>query len=96
VFAPPVLKLSGALVQSVPNTTLTPNYIESLLATRDLNAIRNETILQPAPKALLYLLLRHSMLLEYAAGASRLLINRQSLRLEERREQELVNIQAGT
>ena len=31
----------------------------------------DETILQPPPRTLLYLLLRHSMLLEYAAAASR-------------------------
>jgi len=95
VFAPPVSKLSGALVQAAPNAVLSPNYIESLLSARDLNVLRTDTVLQPAPQALLYLLLRHSMLLEYAAGASRLLINRQSLVPAQRREPELVNIQAG-
>ena len=58
------------------NPVLTPNYIEALLAARDLDTIRHETILQPPPPTLLYLLLRHSLLLEYAAAASRLLINR--------------------
>src|SRR5262249_54558343 len=47
VFAPPVVKLDGALVQAVKNKTLSPNYIEALLAARDLSVIRSET-LQPA------------------------------------------------
>ena len=41
---------------------LAPDYIAALLAARSLDAIRNEIMLQPPPRALLYLLLRHSML----------------------------------
>jgi hypothetical protein len=89
VFAPSVVKLNGALVQTARGASLSPNYITSLLAARDLNAIRSETV-QPPP-ALLYLLLRHSMLLEYAAAASRLLM----LEPAARREPELVNLQEG-
>jgi hypothetical protein len=98
VFAPPVVKLSGALVQAGPaaeNPVLTPNYIEALLAARDLDTIRHETILQPSPRTLLYLLLRHSMLLEYAAAASRLLIRRGLLQPALRREPELVDLPLG-
>jgi hypothetical protein len=100
VFAPPVATLRGALVQVDQNVSLTPNYIESLLAARELNAIRHE-VFQPAnplelplppPRTLLYLLLRHSMLLEYAAAASRLLINRGLLPPALRREPELVDL----
>ena len=95
VFAPPVVKLSGALVQAAQNQSLSPNYIEALLAARDLDAIRHETILQPAPRTLFYLLLRHSMLLEYAAGGSRLLIDRGLLQPALRREPELVDLPLG-
>jgi hypothetical protein len=92
VFAPPVIKLSGALVQGNQSLSFTPNYIESLLAARDLDAIRNGLI-QPPQDTLFYLLLRHSMLLEYAAAAARLLIKRNLPAV--RREPELVNLPAG-
>ncbi|MCI0748820.1 MAG: hypothetical protein L0Y58_25720, partial [Verrucomicrobia subdivision 3 bacterium] len=92
VFSPPVAALRGALVQADQSLSLSPNYIESMLAARDLDAIRNETVQQPPPHTLLYLLLRHSMLLEYAAAASRLLINRGLLPPALRREPELVDL----
>lgn len=92
VFAPSAAPLRGALVQADQSVSLSPNYINSLLATRDLDAILKETIQQPPPRTLLYLLLRHSMLLEYAAAASQLLINRKLLKPELRREPELVNL----
>ncbi|HMJ62745.1 MAG TPA: hypothetical protein VK493_13325, partial [Bryobacteraceae bacterium] len=66
-----------------------------LLAARDLDAIRHETAQQPPPRTLLYLLLRHSMLLEYAAAGSRLLINRGLLQPALRREPELVDLPLG-
>ena len=91
VFSPGVAMLRGALVQPDHGLTLSPNYIESLLAARDLDAIRKGTIQPAPPHALLYLLLRHSMLLEYAAAASRLLM----LQPELRREPELINVQEG-
>ena len=53
-------------------------------------------VLQPPPRSLLYLLLRHSMLLEYAAAGSRLLIRRGLLQPAQRREPELVDIPLGT
>ena len=51
-------------MQAGHNVSLSPNYIESLLAALDLiRDIRDETI-QPLPtRTLLYLLLRHAMLL---------------------------------
>ena len=98
VFAPRVANLAGALVQAGQvgeNSPLTPNYIEALLAARDLDTIRHETILQPPPRALLYLLLRHSMLLEYTAAASQLLIRSGLLQPALRREPELVDFPLG-
>lgn len=106
VFSPPVATLRGALVQAAQqaeNASLTPNYIDVLLAARTLDAIRSELFRPsdplelplPPPRTLLYLLLRHSMLLEYAAAASRLLINRGLLQPALRREPELVNVAEG-
>jgi hypothetical protein len=95
VFAPPIVKLSGALVQAAQTSTLSPNYIDALLAAQDLDVVRHETGLQPPPHTLLYLLLRHSMLLEYAAAAARLLIDRGLLDSALRREPELVHLPAG-
>ena len=95
VFSPPVAALRGALVQADQSLSLSPNYIESMLAARNLDAIRHEMSLQPPPRTLLYLLLRHSMLLEYAAAASRLLIKRGLLQPALRREPELVDFPLG-
>src|SRR4029453_15947333 len=53
--------------------------------------IRDDKALQPAPRSLLYLLLRHSLLLEYGAAGARQL----SLSPELRREAELVNLKTG-
>lgn len=103
LFSPPVVPLGGALVQGDGRPALAPNYIAWLLAARDLDIIRREIFQVPAqpgmpqspPRALLYLLLRHAMLLEYAAAGSRLLIRRGLLEPAMRREPELVNLQAG-
>src|SRR5437867_4121825 len=57
--------------------------------------VRDEKIQQPPPNTLLYLLLRHSMLLEYAAAGSRLLIKRGLLPPALRREPELVDLPTG-
>lgn len=92
VFSPDVAALGGALVQTDPGDLLTPNYIQSLFDARDLEMIRDETGQPPPPRALLYLLLRHSMLLEYIGAGSRILMNRGSLGSGQRREPELVNL----
>ena len=98
VFAPPVTALRGKLVQTDQSPVLSPNYIEQLLAARDLVKdvkFRNLSIEQPPPHTLLHLLLRHSMLLEYTNAASRYLINHHLLDATVRREPELVDLPLG-
>jgi hypothetical protein len=88
LFSPHATALNGPLVQTEQSLSLSPNYIEALLAARDLDAIRHETFPQALPPSLLYLLLRHSMLLEYAAAST-------LLQPAQRREPELVKVSAG-
>jgi hypothetical protein len=98
VFAPPVATLRGALVQPEPSdetAPLAPNYIESLLAARDLAADVRDHHQQEPPRALLYLLLRHAMLLEYTNAGTRLLIRRGLLPPAQRREPELLDLPPG-
>lgn len=95
VFAPPVAPLNGTLVQAEHGLSLAPNYITALLAAGDLDAIRNNTVLQPPPRTLLYLLLRHALLLEYTTAAARLLSKRNLLSPLSRREPELVDLPLG-
>jgi hypothetical protein len=98
VFAPPVAILNGALVQADESLTLTPNYIDNLLAARDLIKdvhFHNQSTQQPPPHTLLHLLLRHSMLLEYTTAATRLLLKRGLLQPKLRREPELVDLPVG-
>jgi hypothetical protein len=87
------LRVCTALLQSgqtAENASLSSDYIESLLAARDLiKEVRDDQKIQQ--RTLFYLLLRHSMLLEYAAAASRLL----SLEPALRREPELVDLPVG-
>jgi len=90
-YATPVIGLKGALAQSGNSQLLSPNYIDALLASRKLTDIRDDKVLQPAPNSLLYLLLRHSMLLEYGAAGARQL----ALTPDVRREAELVNLKTG-
>lgn len=94
VFALPVTTLRGPLVQADQGLSLSPNYIEQLLAARDLikEAPFNQSTKQPPPHTLLHLLLRHSMLLEYTNAATRLLIGRTLLKPDVRREPELVDL----
>jgi hypothetical protein len=97
-YSGPVAALNGPLVQADHSTLLSPNYIESLLAARDLTKeirFRNLSIEQPPPHTLLHLLLRHSMLLEYTNAATRLLIKRGLLQPALRREPELVDLPVG-
>jgi hypothetical protein len=94
VFSTPVATLNGALVQADEGLALSPNYIESLLAARDLTKevwFDGQALEQPPPHTLLHLLLRHSMLLEYVTAASALL----KLTPELQREPELLNLQVG-
>ena len=49
VFSPPVAPLNGALVQADHRVDLAPNYIASLLAARDLDAIRSGSLTRRRP-----------------------------------------------
>jgi hypothetical protein len=98
VYAPPVAALRGGLVQpgpSGPAAPLAPNYIESLLAARDLPGDVRDHQQQEPPRALLYLLLRHAMLLEYTNAGTQLLIRRGLLAPAQRREPELLDLPPG-
>lgn len=97
-FSGPIATLDGPLVQTDRSAALSPNYIETLLAARDLVKevrFRNLSVEQPPPHTLLHLLLRHSMLLEYTNAATRLLIKRGLLQPALRREPELVDMPVG-
>src|SRR5262249_13811112 len=59
------------------------------------SVIRSETLQPAASPSLLYLLLRHSMLLEYGAAGVQQLNKRTSLTPVIRREPELLNLEAG-
>ena len=73
--------LSLPLVQSSSSADFTFNYIDQLLKAPNLDALlQNASI--PAPFSLLYLLLRHSMMVEYANAAARALGRAPHLRAE--------------
>ncbi|MGE0470506.1 MAG: hypothetical protein AB7L09_17840 [Nitrospira sp.] len=96
VFSTATAPLNGTLVQADGNQSLSPNYIESLLALRDLAKeawFQGDTFEQPVPHTLLHLLLRHSMLLEYASAASHLLIKQNLLTPGLQHEPELLSMQ---
>ncbi len=98
VYSTPLATLSGPLVQAGPGTNLSPAFIDSLLATREFTKevwFQGQKFEQPAPHTLFNLLLRHSMLVEYGSAASRLLFNRGVIKIEQRREPELVNLAQG-
>jgi hypothetical protein len=69
------------LIQQDPDPTLTFNYIDRLLQAPDLSTVINHGSI-PAPFSLLYLLLRHAFLSEYAAAAGRALQLSPGQRLE--------------
>jgi hypothetical protein len=80
------VNLRGPVIQPDPlaeDKSLAPNYISLLLNEPDFQKIRNGTWGDPQPRGLLYLLLRHAMLLEYWNAALNLLFpqpaDRQSL-----------------
>ena len=94
--------LQGPVVQPEPLTgdePLAPNYIEMLLTEPDFEKIRTDSWGDPQPRGLLYLVLRHGMLLEYRAAALNLLYplpsHRQTLAYWlEFREKELIGTPA--
>ena len=69
---PVAVGLGLALVQDGSNAKLTFNYIDHLLKAPDLASVLSHAAV-PAPFSLLYLLLRHSLVLEYAGAAARVL-----------------------
>jgi len=74
-YADRLMSVKAPLTQGgdVSETTpLAPNYIDALLKVASLDTLLKET---DAPASLLHALLRHSMLLEYANAAARLLFN---------------------
>ena len=74
-------ELSLPLVQSSSSADFTFNYVDQLLKAPDLDALlQNASI--PAPFSLMYLLLRHSMMVEYANAAARALGRAPHLRAE--------------
>src|SRR5262249_11799206 len=77
---------AGELSESAP---LAPNYIDPLLTAPSLDALLTETA---PPASLLYALLRHSMLLEYANAASRILFNNGTPQTVLFKDQELIDI----
>jgi hypothetical protein len=74
-------ELSAPLVQPSPSADFTFNYIDQLLKAPNLDALLQHASM-PAPFSLLYLLLRHSMMVEYASAAARALGRAPHLRAE--------------
>ncbi|HKG93217.1 MAG TPA: hypothetical protein VKA84_15030 [Gemmatimonadaceae bacterium] len=75
VFSGSYLRLNGPTIQSGPLSEAAPlqaNYIDLLLNALSVEAIRQEAFPDPKPRALLYSLLRHAMLLEYWNAAANL------------------------
>ena len=77
------VNLRGPVMQPDPvaeDKSLAPNYISLLLNEPDFQKIRNGTWGDPQPRGLLYLLLRHAMLLEYWNAALNLLFPQPAMR----------------
>ncbi|NGZ09682.1 MAG: hypothetical protein CV088_09895 [Nitrospira sp. LK70] len=73
--------LNLPLIQASATADFTFNYIDQLLKAPDLDAVLQHASI-PVPFSLLYLLLRHSMMVEYANAAARLLGREPHLRAE--------------
>lgn len=90
--------VKAVLVQPGPvleGTLLTPNFIEFFLDS-PVATIRSEAFPQPKPNSLLYALLRHSALLEYAKAAQSILLSRSMMTVAQRRETEIIEVEPGT
>jgi hypothetical protein len=94
LFAPRAYPLPFALVQpdAGPDAKLSPNYIDWLLR-QGHQAVRAEAGVEDTPKSLLYLLLRHALLLESASTAFRLNLRQGLVARADRFEPELVDMQ---
>lgn len=69
------MRLNGPTIQTGPSSEtapLQPDYIDLLLNAPSVDVIQNESFADPKPRALLYALLRHAMLLEYWNAAANL------------------------
>ncbi|MEW6734623.1 MAG: TM1812 family CRISPR-associated protein [Acidobacteriota bacterium] len=101
-FAPEALPLPGALVRTGIATemdnlgrTIDSNYILWLCSPgTSLEDIRNEKWPGGKPNALLYLLLRHATLLEYANASFNIMLERKMVTIADRLEPELIDIQS--
>jgi hypothetical protein len=74
-FSGPFMRLNGPAIQggtSSESAPLQPDYIDLLLNAPSIDVIRQEAFPNPKPRALLYSLLRHAMLLEYWNAAANL------------------------
>ena len=91
--APRAVPLEGPLVQDGGDaaSALAPNYLQ-WLAERSYQDIHAEAGLTPVPRSLLYLLLRHAVLLEYASASARAAIGIGGLTRADRFEPELVDV----
>ena len=68
-------QIAGPMTQlEIANETapLDPDYIQMLLAAPDVETVRLESFGDPKPRGLLYLVLRHALLLEYWTAAANL------------------------
>jgi len=94
LFAPRAYPLPFPLVQpdAGPDAKLSPNYIDWLLQ-QGYQVVRAEAGAEDRPKTLLYLLLRHALLLESAAAAFRLHLAQGLVSRADRFEPELVDMQ---
>lgn len=94
LFAPRTYPLSLPFVQpdALPGATLDPNYIDWLLRS-GYHVVRDETFAGGRPKALLYLLLRHSLLLVYASAAFGVHLQQGLVTRADQFEPELVDMQ---
>ena len=96
LFASRSVPLLGPLVQAGDDgaASLSPNYIQ-WLAGAGQEALRAESGIEPRPDTLLYLLLRHALLLEYAHAAWRIREAREALDRKTRFEAELLAVEDG-
>jgi PKD domain len=95
-FEPQSWPVPGPVVQSGPLSESDPlpaaaNYISWLLDAQSIDDIRNERFPGPAPTALLYRLLRHSLLTEYANSAQDVLLDHNLITAGDLAEAEFVN-----
>jgi hypothetical protein len=95
LFATRSVPLTAPLVQADAEPPAPAQRYLEWLAGASVSELRAEAGLSPAPNALLYLLLRHSLLLEYAEAAVRTPRLRTRLGTRRRFEPELLEVDGG-